>query len=819
MAGSGKELATAYVTLIPSLKGAERSIEADLARVDVTGAGRKMGTKLGESIGDKAGKDASDGIERGVERTDAKSSGRKIGHELGNALSDAVGDKAPKDIERDLSKVDGREPGRKVGDDFADAVSGALDGGVDITSITDAFSDALSGGFDASAATDAIGGLIGKVGGASDSLGLLGTAGSTALGAIATAAPIAAAAVAAIGGVAIDAAADFDTAEARITAAVGGAGEAAETLKDAGRDLYEDGWGESMTQLSDSLITAREILGDISEEDMTYAIEGALALEEVYGSDLSETLRGVRVLMQDFGLSAEEAMDLVVSGTQRGLDYTDELGDNLSEYAGRWADAGVEASEYFSLLEAGVDGGAYSLDKAGDFLNEFLTSLSDGRMEEAIGSFSQGTQDTFEAFKTGGADAQDVLNAVVGELAGMPDEYQKAQIASELWSSLGEDNAMSMIESFADVEDTFSDVAGASQDMTDQVSDDLGSRWDTALRKWQSILEPVGQVAIDIFGGIADGIIWAGDALSGFMDQQDNFGQLTTYFGELDTTLTSAMESMGYNVDYLKLKLSEAGVGMEELDAIGSGHIRSLASTFNGDVESMVWAITNYNDVPIIDKDGAVDINDAELIDAQGNVWTWNGSELVDQNGNVAVADQQLIDAQGRIYTWNGSSLTWKSTGVSVDSSAMDSARSKWQTMDFAWKRTGVTVGVYTNNVPAVSATGGVMPSASTAGFIATGPTLINGGQRLVGEAGAEAVFGYQGSNYIVPLTNRKYSAPFADVVAQQVVGYLGGGGSQADALLAQVVSVLTAIYDVIPRGTDRETWARDVRKAVGYAL
>ena len=73
MAGSGKELATAYVTLIPLLKGAERSIEADLAKVDVTGAGKKMGAKLGESIGDKAGKNASDGIEKGVEKTDTVS--------------------------------------------------------------------------------------------------------------------------------------------------------------------------------------------------------------------------------------------------------------------------------------------------------------------------------------------------------------------------------------------------------------------------------------------------------------------------------------------------------------------------------------------------------------------------------------------------------------------------------------------------------------------------------------------------------------------------------------------------------------------------
>ena len=717
----GVELASAYVTLIPSLKGAKKRIESDLASVDVASAGRKMGERLGDSIGKNAGDDAQKGIEKGIAKADTKSAGSKLGSQLGSAVSDA-----------------------------------------------------FSGSFDASSVMDAIGEI--DTSGVAGKFGSLGEVGAGALGKIAGAAPIAGAAVAAIGTVALDTAADFETAESRITAAVGGMGEESDKLMEAGQSLYEDGWGESMTDLSSSLINAREILGDLSEEDMSGAVEGALALEEVYGSDFSETLRGARVLMEKFGLSSTEAMDLITAGTQRGLDYTDELGDNLSEYAGRWGDAGLEASEYFSLLEAGVDGGAYSLDKVGDFLNEFLTSLSDGRMDEAIGRFSESTQKTFEDFKNGGADAQDVLDAVVGELAEMPDGYEKAQIASELWSSLGEDNAMSMIESLGGVEDTFGDVAGASEEMTEQVQDDLGSKWDSALRKWQDLLKPAGDAAAEFFGGIADGFGGAADAIGGFFDQQANIGELNTYFGELDTTLTNAMENMGYNVDYLKLKLSEAGVGMEELDAIGSGHIRSLAASFNGDVESMVWAIEHYNDVPIIDKDGSVEINDAELIDSQGRIWTWNGSELVDQDGNVAVDDQELIDAQGRIYVWNGTQLEPKSTTATVGgnlASAIDLAN-RWNSVALRNK----SAGVYINNSAALMASGGVIPHAD--GFIATGPTMISP-NHMVGEAGAEAVFDYGGSSYVVPLTNRKYSAPFADVIAQQVAGYLGGsarGGS-----------------------------------------
>lgn len=241
-----------------------------------------------------------------------------------------------------------------------------------------ASSDTVAKGMmESGAKTAELGGKLYNLGESIDQTGQTLTKGLTA--------PLAAA-----GAGALAAAVDFDSAGSKIDAACGDATQGAETLKNVGRNLYKDGWGESMGQLSDSLIRAREILGDLSETDMSYAVEGAMTLEQAYGSDFAESLRGVNVLMDKFGLSATEATDLMVSGTQRGLDYTKELGDNLSEYSGRWADAGMSASQYFSLLEAGAQNGAYQLDKVGDFLNEFLTSLTDGRMEEGIGSFSQG---------------------------------------------------------------------------------------------------------------------------------------------------------------------------------------------------------------------------------------------------------------------------------------------------------------------------------------------------------------------------------------------------------------------------------------------
>lgn len=298
-------------------------------------------------------------------------------------------------------------------------------------------------------------------------------------------------------------ASDYEQANARIAAAFGVSGEEAERFSGIGKRIYEGGWGESLDEVNDALIQCKSTLRDVSDEDLQTVTTNALMLSDTFGADVNESIRGTNALMEGFGLSATEASDLLTAGMQRDLNYTDELGDNLSEYSVRWGEAGMSASEYFSLLEAGTSNGAYNLDKVGDYLNEFLTALSDGRMEESIGSFSEGTQEVFENFKNGSATAEDMLQAVLGDLTQMPNEYDKAALASTLWSSLGEDNAMGMIESLAGVQDSFGDVAGAAQQAQEAASDSFAVKSQEAMRELQGSIEPLGEPLLNIATNVA----------------------------------------------------------------------------------------------------------------------------------------------------------------------------------------------------------------------------------------------------------------------------------------------------------------------------
>lgn len=205
-------------------------------------------------------------------------------------------------------------------------------------------------------------------------------------------------------------ASDFETANARVVSSLGLTEQQSAITKQAIQDIYSDGFGQSIDDVAESLIQVKRQLGDIPDDQIKRVTENAMVLRDTLGQDMGESLRGINSLMVNFGLSADDAMDLYAKGVQTGLDKTNELGDNLAEYGQLWSQAGFNAKDMFAVLENGLKSGAYNLDKVNDFVKEFAISLNDGRIEKNLGSFSSGTRDVFAEFKAGKKTSQDVFS-------------------------------------------------------------------------------------------------------------------------------------------------------------------------------------------------------------------------------------------------------------------------------------------------------------------------------------------------------------------------------------------------------------------------
>lgn len=277
-------------------------------------------------------------------------------------------------------------------------------------------------------------------------------------------------------------------------------------------DIYKDNFGESQEEIANTLAKIKQVTSETDPSKLKEMAENLYTLQDTFdGFDINETLRGINGLVTNMGLSAEDAFDLIVKGAQNGLNYSGELADNLAEYSQIWGQAGFSAEQTFSILENGTKNGAYNLDKVNDFVKEFTISLSDGRIEENLGSFSEDTATLFNKWKDGKATAADVFYSVIKDLKNAKTDQEALTTASNVWSSLGEDNALKVITSLGDVNNRYKDVEGSMQKIKDIKYDDVESDWENIGRVVQTdLIQPIGK---ELYPVAKEAIKWASEHL------------------------------------------------------------------------------------------------------------------------------------------------------------------------------------------------------------------------------------------------------------------------------------------------------------------
>ena len=287
---------------------------------------------------------------------------------------------------------------------------------------------------------------------------------------------------------------DYEQAMKQVAAVTGAGTEEMNAMSDSIQKIYTSGIGENLEEVAGAAALVKQQFGDIDSSTLEQITQDAIAMSGIFGTDLNETLRGVNALMNNMGLSAEEAFDYIAKGTQKGLDKSGELSDNLAEYSQIWEQAGFSAEEMFSILQNGLDSGAYNLDKVNDFVKEFSISLSDGRIEENVDKFSLGTRNLFAEWQNGKASQKDVFNSIISDLSNMTDQQEALSIASSVWSALGEDNAMKVITSLNNVNDTYSDVKGTMESIEEINYDNFADKTAALKRKVEmDVIIPITQ--------------------------------------------------------------------------------------------------------------------------------------------------------------------------------------------------------------------------------------------------------------------------------------------------------------------------------------
>nr|DAH25630.1 MAG TPA: minor tail protein [Caudoviricetes sp.] len=141
--------------------------------------------------------------------------------------------------------------------------------------------------------------------------------------------------------------------------------------KDVLEDVYKGNFGESQEEVANVLALIKQTTNETNPSKLKDMTENLFTLRDTYDYDFVETLRAVNMLMEQFGVTGEEAFNLIAQGSQKGLNKNGDLLDTINEYSVHYKQLGYNANEFFNSLENGSKAGTFSIDKLGDAMKEF----------------------------------------------------------------------------------------------------------------------------------------------------------------------------------------------------------------------------------------------------------------------------------------------------------------------------------------------------------------------------------------------------------------------------------------------------------------
>lgn len=186
--------------------------------------------------------------------------------------------------------------------------------------------------------------------------------------------------------------------------------------------VYKNNFGEDQENVAEAIALIKQNLNDLDDTKLQDVVENLFTLEDTFGFDYTETLRAAKMLTDQFGISADEAFNLIVQGAQNGLNKNGDLLDSINEYSVHYKQQGYSAEEFFNSLENGTAAGTFSVDKLGDAMKEFGIRVKDT---------STSTQEGFSLLGYGVKASEEEIQKAKDEIAKLEQNlsYAKAEQA------------------------------------------------------------------------------------------------------------------------------------------------------------------------------------------------------------------------------------------------------------------------------------------------------------------------------------------------------------------------------------------------------
>ena len=303
---------------------------------------------------------------------------------------------------------------------------------------------------------------------------------------------------------------EADKAMNNLTAKTGLYTDGMDDFKDVMENIYNANYGESFEDISNAMAEVMNQSWDWGTDNIEKVTTNALTLRDTFDFEVAESVRAVNMLMEQFGITSDEAFNLIARGTQVGLNKNGDLLDVINEYSVHYSQMGASAEEFFYSLNNGASEGVFSVDKLGDAYKEFGIRAKDTATSttEAYELLGLDADKMRTKFAEGGESAKQASVEVMDALFSMDNQVKQNQagvgLFGTMWEDLGKDAIESLMQISDDGSDSFIDLYETMNDINSIKYDSVGEALQGIGRNLQTgILMPIGEKLIPVVSDLA----------------------------------------------------------------------------------------------------------------------------------------------------------------------------------------------------------------------------------------------------------------------------------------------------------------------------
>lgn len=361
-----------------------------------------------------------------------------------------------------------------------------------------------------------------------------------------------------IGAMLITTAGTLETAVDKYIATTNTAIDKTETYKKVIKEINDKNLGNGYEDIANAMSSVTMQIKNLNESDLKNITEQAIVLRDLFGYEVNESIRAVKALIDNFNISAEDAFDLIIQGKNQGLDFSNELLDNVNEYSVQFNKLGLSAQDMFNIFKVGAENGAFNLDKIGDAVKEFSIRTIDGS-NTTIDGFKRiglNADEMTKKFAKGGEEAKQAFIEVVNRLGNMDDKVSQSMAGVDLFGTMWEDLGPTVVTSFSKMDNGIKQSSNTMQESIDTLYNSTQKRLEKIIKKVTNLGSKLGDKLLPVIEDLIDKAVEFVDGLEEMSDEElDNvikiglmvaaFGPAIKIIGKLTNTIGTGIKGLG----------------------------------------------------------------------------------------------------------------------------------------------------------------------------------------------------------------------------------------------------------------------------------